>query len=94
MSKRVNPTHRVMMNGTIYLSSPNIKQTFNLRHVVYLILINLTLPLDIHLYDRCWGLVLKCYESRTRQHKMLNVKALRPSGPYFPSDIMNLGRRL
>jgi hypothetical protein len=42
----------------------------------------------------CWGLVLKCYESRTRQHKMLNVKALRPSGHYFPSDIMNLGRRL
>jgi hypothetical protein len=43
---------------------------------------------------QCWGLVLKCYESRTRQHKMLNVKALRPSGHYFPSDIMNLGRRL
>jgi hypothetical protein len=43
---------------------------------------------------QCWRLVLKCYESRTRQHKMLNVKALRPSGHYFPSDIMNLGRRL
>jgi hypothetical protein len=41
----------------------------------------------------CWGLVLKCYESRTRQHKMLNIKALRPSDHYFPSDIMNLGRR-
>jgi hypothetical protein len=26
----------------------------------------------------CWGLVLKCYELRTRRHKMLNVKALRP----------------
>jgi hypothetical protein len=28
-------------------------------------------------YD-CWELVLKCYESRTRQHKMLNNNALRP----------------
>jgi hypothetical protein len=26
----------------------------------------------------CWGLVLKCYELRTRQHKMLNVNVLRP----------------
>jgi hypothetical protein len=43
--------------------------------------------------DMCWGLVLKCYESRTRQHKMLNIKVLRPSDHYFLSDIMNLGRR-
>jgi hypothetical protein len=43
--------------------------------------------------DDCWGLVLKCYESRTRQHKMLNIKALHPSDHYFPSGIMNLGRR-
>jgi hypothetical protein len=41
MSKRVNPTHRVMMNGIIYLSPPNIKQTFNLHHVDYLILTKL-----------------------------------------------------
>jgi hypothetical protein len=33
---------------------------------------------------QCWGLVLECYESRTRQHKMLNIKALRPSNHYFP----------
>jgi hypothetical protein len=33
-------------------------------------------------YD-CWGLVLKCYELRTRQHKMLNINALRPSKHYF-----------
>jgi hypothetical protein len=32
----------------------------------------------------CWGLVLKCYELRTRQHKMLNVNILRPSKHYFP----------
>jgi hypothetical protein len=30
--------------------------------------------------DWCWGLVLKCYELRTRQHKnRLMVNALRPS---------------
>jgi hypothetical protein len=32
---------------------------------------------------RCWGLVLKCYELRTRQHKMLLVKDLRPSKHYL-----------
>jgi hypothetical protein len=30
------------------------------------------------------GLVLKCYESRTRQHKVLNVNILHPSKHYFP----------
>jgi hypothetical protein len=43
---------------------------------------------------QCWGLVLKCYELRTRQHKMLNIKTLRPSKHYFPLDIMDLGQRL
>jgi hypothetical protein len=32
---------------------------------------------------QCWGLVLKCYELRTRQHKMLIVKDLRPSKHYL-----------
>jgi hypothetical protein len=32
---------------------------------------------------QCWGLVLKYY-LRTRQQKMLNVNALRPSKHYFP----------
>jgi hypothetical protein len=41
----------------------------------------------------CWGLVLKCYESRTRQHKMLNINALRPLKHYLPKDLMNFGRR-
>jgi hypothetical protein len=27
---------------------------------------------------KCWGLVLKCYELRTRQHKVLSVNVLRP----------------
>jgi hypothetical protein len=34
--------------------------------------------------SKCWGLVLKCYESRTRQHKVLNVNVLCPSKHYFP----------
>jgi hypothetical protein len=42
----------------------------------------------------CWRLVLKCYELRTRQHKMLNVNILRPSKHYFPKDIIIFGRRL
>jgi N-acetylglutamate synthase/N-acetylornithine aminotransferase len=32
----------------------------------------------------CWRLVLKCYELRTRQHKMLNVNVLRPLKHYLP----------
>jgi hypothetical protein len=43
--------------------------------------------------SRCWGLVLKCYKLRTRQHKMLNVNVLRPRS-IIPLRIMNLGRRL
>jgi hypothetical protein len=46
------------------------------------------------LKNRCWGLVLKCYELRTRQHKMLNINALRPLKHYFLKDLMNFGRRL
>jgi hypothetical protein len=38
--------------------------------------------------DFCWGLVLKCYELRTRQHKMLNINALRPLKHYFPKDML------
>jgi hypothetical protein len=41
----------------------------------------------------CWGLVLKCYELRTRQLKMLNNDALRPLKHYFPKDLTNFGRR-
>jgi hypothetical protein len=42
---------------------------------------------------QCWGLVLKCYELRTRQHKMLNIDAHRPLKHYLPKDLMNFGRR-
>jgi hypothetical protein len=36
--------------------------------------------------SKCWGLVLKCYELRTRQHKVLNVDALRPTKHYSFKD--------
>jgi hypothetical protein len=42
---------------------------------------------------QCWGLVLKCYELRTRQHRMLNVNALRPLKHYLPKDLMSFRRR-
>src|SRR5689334_19025713 len=42
---------------------------------------------------QCWGLVLICYELRTRQHEMLKVKVLRPLKHYFPEDITIFGRR-
>jgi hypothetical protein len=47
-----------------------------------------------HIVHACWGLVLKCYELRIRQHKMLNVNAPRPLKHYSFKDLMNLGRRL
>jgi hypothetical protein len=42
---------------------------------------------------RVGGLVLKCYELRTRQHKMLHINALRPLKHYLPKDLMNFGRK-
>jgi hypothetical protein len=41
----------------------------------------------------CWGLVLKCYESRTRQHKILNINVLRLLKHYLHRDLMSFGRR-
>jgi hypothetical protein len=41
--------------------------------------------LDFH-RNCCWGLVLKCYESRTRQHRVLNVNVLRPTKHYSFGD--------
>jgi hypothetical protein len=35
-------------------------------------------------YYVCWRLVLKCYESRTRQHKMLNIKSPSSFKSLFP----------
>jgi hypothetical protein len=42
---------------------------------------------------QCWRLVLKCYELRTKQHRMLNINALRLLKHYLPKDLMNFGRR-
>jgi hypothetical protein len=39
---------------------------------------------------QCWGLVLKCYELRTRQHEMLNINVLRPPKHYFPQGFNEL----
>jgi hypothetical protein len=39
---------------------------------------------------QCWELVLKCFELRTRQHKMLNVNALRPLKHYFSQGYNDL----
>jgi hypothetical protein len=36
MSRRADPTERVMMSCIISLSLPNVKQDFDLHHVVYL----------------------------------------------------------
>jgi hypothetical protein len=44
-------------------------------------------------YAFCWGLVFKCFELRIRQHKMLNINALRPPKHYLYNDLMNFGRR-
>jgi hypothetical protein len=33
---------------------------------------------------QCWGLVLKGYELRTRQHELLNVNVLHSLKHYFP----------
>jgi hypothetical protein len=54
--------------------------------------INLAIAFSIR-KSHCWGLVLKCYELRTRQHKMLNINALRPLKHYLPKDLMNFERR-
>jgi hypothetical protein len=40
----------------------------------------------LYIYIYCWRLVLKCYELRTRQHKMLNIITLRPTKHYSLKD--------
>jgi hypothetical protein len=49
--------------------------------------------IDLLPRSACWALVPKCYELRTRQHKMLNNNALRLLKHYLPKDLMNFGRR-
>jgi hypothetical protein len=58
------------------------------------------LPADLRfgaprlVFENCWGLVLKCYELRTRQHKVLNVKCSSSNEALFLWGLMDLGRRL
>jgi hypothetical protein len=60
---------------------------FNPYHIIFYP----GLRIPIERFYACWGLVLKCYELRTRQHKMLNINVLRPLKHYFPKDLMNFG---
>jgi hypothetical protein len=59
------------------------------RDIAYLVKTSLDIATSKGHNGRCWGLVLKCYELRTRQHRMLNVNALRPLKHYLPKDLMN-----
>jgi hypothetical protein len=101
-------SHDPLWNYTDVLSSIDLSlETISMLFVIE-IEQHLSFPLDqkgipvscvvlfllILVVTTCWGLVLKCYELRTRQHRILNIKALCPSKHYFPLDIMNFGRRL
>jgi hypothetical protein len=57
----------------------------NLFCILFRVTFYLVDPFIVYYVGLCWGLVLKCYELRTRQHrKKLMVNALRPSKGYFP----------
>jgi hypothetical protein len=65
-------THVFNFNFLSVKIYPNV----NINSTVYNII--------IYSFPYCWGVVLKYYELRTRQHKMLMVKDLRPSKHYLP----------
>jgi hypothetical protein len=44
--------------------------------------------------DCCWGLILKCYELRTRQHKMLKVKGPSSIEALFPLGYNDLQKKV
>jgi hypothetical protein len=68
-------------------------QTKAVRGVLSVIRCSGLILLRDHLGHRNrWGLVLKCYELRTRQHKMLNINALRTLKHYLPKDLMSFRR--
>jgi hypothetical protein len=46
----------------------------------------MNLAFDLSSFFICWGLVLNGYESRTRQHKILNDNVLRPMKHYSLED--------
>jgi hypothetical protein len=82
----------------ILLKFPSLKNSVNLDQIVLTVLGKLQKFSFVHSMSHksnfglirhtiCWGLVLKCYELRTRQHKMLNFNALRPLKHYFSKDV-------
>jgi len=59
-----NPTNRVMMDCIICLSPPNIKQTLDLHHVVYLIHIYLN-----HIPNRWYTLTMNQWDQDQKRTK-------------------------
>jgi hypothetical protein len=89
MGIRANPTHKVMMNCIICLSPPNIKQTFDLHHVVYLIHIYLN-----HIPQLWWYTLTptqwdqdqkrtRSTSSRKERSQTRSSKALPPNKEFF-----------
>jgi hypothetical protein len=93
-SKLVKPITSLLKNDIKFNWSSKCNEAFEQLKVLLTTAPVLAQPDIEKPFDVCWGLVLKCYELRTRQHKMLNIKALRPSKHYFLLDIMDFGRRL
>jgi hypothetical protein len=101
--ERVEEGHAYPVQHPVYFISevlgPSKKkypQVQKLLYAVFLTARKLRHYFDDHkviVVTGCWGLVLKCYELRTRQHEMLNIDALRPRKHYLPKDLMSFGRR-
>jgi hypothetical protein len=72
-------------DDTIIFLDDNIEGVKNMILLLYAFKHLLSLKI-IFYKSECWGLVLKCYESRTRQHKVLNVNVLRPTKHYSFGD--------
>jgi hypothetical protein len=79
MGMRANPTNRVMMDCIIYLFPPNLKLTFDLHHVVYLIhnYLNHTPPTLMIYTD------LESMRTRLEKEKINLVKEGKKSGSIF-----------
>jgi hypothetical protein len=70
-----------------------VKIAITTEHSISNVFLVESLGYNLLAVSQCWRLVLKYYELRTRQHKILNVNALRPSKHYSPQDIMIFRRR-
>jgi hypothetical protein len=70
------------------LNKKNIRDKFFVKSTcqhdsAYVYSLNGIYDLKVYSCIIYWGLVIKCYESRTRQHKVLKVNIFRPSKHYF-----------